>query len=800
MAFNSINTPLFFEEGSPLNFAPAGGSSLRKNDIFDIDVTLSLSLDSIFGKPEEKPTPLNPKRIALIIDKPSHPVPLDLEDEGPNPIPQPDLEEEKHFPSDDLEPEERIYAKHLSKEDQEKITEFLELEKEFVSFSQKFHMLRRNSPYQDTLDYCAKPIEYANVNRSTLSTIIDPFIPEGQESTESGNKKGWHNGAEEIHKTVIPLGYVICHTTKIVNACQGENVLLSIQERFAVLRPQILALNQVEGAPSIKEINSLNKKIHGLYAKLVEDKASNVDKCLAKGVKLAGRAIQYPLEQYVNKDDAGKWCKNGVSIIKNAYSAWKIGKACRYQKEWVHHLSPRILIDHQASEASQEQLNDETISFLNSLSLCKNVEEVKKIFKQRRMSIEEDVPNDFASWQQLFEGKRFRRYIIQSYYHSVGKKPVFNTDDVKSLLRKREKDFKATVDANLTKIFGFITTTHEFTFEEIKDFFAKQHIYLNCLEFPPQNKEEWELRINDLEFQRSLAKQWVEYQETSAKLLDQGLRQSLLSKNAIESKFLNYRWKENIASITLSLIQFALTFRGMHFSSIAAISEAFSIDLSKAGIPGIGLIYLLFPDTSLKIETLIASVSEYLFLGQYKPHTYSKESYKLFFQKRWLLFISKLHSQISLFKQFMLWINIRLVENCIMGLPKKPLEEYSKYTEIQEDEKQFQLKCRKRLKELKILLRQMRLLDEKKIIQPSYGRTGPNGEKVDSIEIIANTLEELDMEMFSERTREFIETNFGIKLTENRKDLKKEFEKFFLKNEMNFVNSNRKNRFIYTRE
>ncbi len=787
MVFHSINTPILPSTSEARAFPVENNDSAN-------DILKSLSDLNKFFHNQENPIPSNPKRKVEVL-------PPGLDEQEilePEVEMKPILFEEDLEPEGILEPQEEIYVKQLSEEDQKIIEAYVELVKDFVSLSKNFSMQKGNSQYQKLLNYFSARVEYAYVNRGTFSTIVN--FPDDQNFSESGNKRKWYSCAEEVHKTVIPFAQVVCHASELALTYKDKEALLSIQERFAVLRPQISALNQIEGTPSIKEINSFDKKINGLYSKLVEDKASNLDKCFFKVVKLAGRLIQYPLEQHFSKQVAGKLCKHGVRIVKNAYSAWKIGKACHYQKEWVYHLNPQIHIDHQASEASQEQLIKEAKGFLNSLDQCKNVEEVKKIFKQRGMSIKGDVPNNFASWQQLIEGKRFRRYIKQSYYHSVGKRRVFNRDKLASHLLKREKDFKDKVDLSLTKIFGFITTTREFTFEEINDFFAKQHIYLNLLEFPLQNKEEWELRINDLEFQRSLAKQLVEHQETLDKLLDQALRQSLLSKNAVEKESLNYRWKENIASITLSLIQCALTFRGMRFSSIAAISKALSVDLSKVGVPGIGLIYLLSPETSLKIETLISSISEYFFLGQYKPHTYSKESYKLCFQKRWLLFSYKIYSQISRLKHVMLWVNVRLVENCIMGLPKKPLEEYSKYTEIQEDKKQFQLKCRKRLKELKTQLRQLKLLDVKKIIQPSYGPPGPNDEKGDPIEIIVNTLEGLDMELFPKRSKQFIEENFGIKLTENPKDLKKDFEKFFLKDEMDFINSNRKNRFIYTRE
>ena len=458
-------------------------------------------------------------------------------------------------------------------------------------------------------------------------------------------------------------------------------------------------------------------------------------------------------------------------------------------------------------KTAQEKLIGEVHEFFFSLVDCEKIEEVRAKFTKIGLAFE--VPATIEAFQQQLRNPRFRRHLVRMYYHCTGQKGVILAkNEIFSLLQKREQEKNRQIEQSLPKI---IETCQKMTFEEIKTYLAQQHIHFNLinipnregLTLPPTNKSEWENCIQNEQFCRALAKQWVDFQETTAQLVLQALRQALLSKHTIESKFLFFRATQYAIGVISALIQWTFCSAPLKLITLSTIVEILVTDISKLGVPGLGVFYIfypLYPELNFKLESIFMLLAEHLFAVKYKPNEYSLESYKLMIQIRMVEIVLLAHAFQFLLKQIVLWLNIYLIETCLMRLKKKPLVEDSRYIQMSHQYEQYRLNCKERIQHLQKFLFQLRVKDAKLAITPQMMNSSESSTCEDPIEKIVKILESADIDYFPPQVIEFFEDHLGFKLTNGTKDkLQKHLEEFFCASEDEFMGSYRHNRFAYLR-
>jgi hypothetical protein len=130
---------------------------------------------------------------------------------------------------------------------------------------------------------------------------------------------------------------------------------------------------------------------------------------------------------------------------------------------------------------------------------------------------------------------------------------------------------------------------------------------------------------------------------------------------------------------------------------------------------------------------------------------------------------------------------MRLVENCMLGLEKKPIEQDSRYIHMTENYERHRLKCKHQIKALEECLNKLRIEDTKLMISPQ--QAGSKQPAIDPIQQLVAALEDANFDFFPKEVLEFFEEH-GLKLTETNKVLLKEnIEQFLCGTEDDFINS-----------
>lgn len=364
--------------------------------------------------------------------------------------------------------------------------------------------------------------------------------------------------------------------------------------------------------------------------------------------------------------------------------------------------------------------------------------------------------------------------------------------DIKALLQKRQLEFQDNVHKSLPEIKNHIAHCQNLTFDEINQYFADLHIHLDTLEDPPKNKNDWTKKIQLDVFHVELATEWIKHQETVAKLQEQVLRHALLSKNSLERSMLCFRCLENVASIFSSLIQIILVIPFFSTHAMLPFLKKLTTDLSKdkipltnIRIPHLGLTYLMFPEINLRVLDLFAIfIFEYVVGVAYRPHEYSFAGYKLSIQIKLLRMYLPICALMSGFEQALLWLNVQIVENCVLRLDRKP-SEHPRMVRINEKLEQQRLNCKQRIKDLEGCLNQLRLKDTR---ATAFAQEDPLNPDIDPFEILAKTVQDLNLEYFPESTRQLFESHLGIQSTKlTTVKMRKSLEDTFLTTEENFV-------------
>lgn len=559
-------------------------------------------------------------------------------------------------------------------------------------------------------------------------------------------------------------------------------------------------------------INHLNKKIEDEKQKATVKKPLKVGKLFSL---LSKTALEHLTE--ISHKAASKVCKSSYIIFKSICGIRELQVLNEQQKEWVHFLQPRIRVNINLPKDSDSDLvKIEAQDFIDSLKRCQNLEEVKCKFQEAGIHTIE-IPLIWEEWQSQINNWHFTRQLGKIYVFHSGKQLIMNDTQIISHLNHQKKEHGEKIKLALPAILDHIHKCNDLDFAEIINYFKRLHIHLDevnvpdphnpggKLTFSPTTKDEWNQCIQNIDFCEALTTQWINHQETTAQLALQGLRQALLSKNHVESKFLFFRGFAKIVDMAFSIIQLTICLPPiMLWKKTTSIIELFLKDLTKLDIPFIGFIHLfhpLYPDVNFRVNSLLITLIEHFFARKYKPNEYSKEGYQLSIQIRKLNFFGLIHLLLSYLEKTVLWLQIQLIEKPIKFLRKNPEhhDESIRFAEIDAKYKKKFDDCKMNIEKLKSRIVQLKIDDFKFSINPQQSKI-QGQEAPDPLQMISHDLEEAKFDFFPHNIREFFEENFGFKLTEeNKPQIQKNLEKVFSKTEDKFIASYQENRFSYLR-
>jgi hypothetical protein len=669
--------------------------------------------------------------------------------------------------------------------------------------------------YGTAIGYFLAGFEYFNVNHKNFLDAFKHFPPEEYYKIEAQLR--YVDSTFKYSNCGIPL---IFNIIKLYFRQQIRKDLDELQEKFEKLKAQSKnsdSQSTSSYAAYEKELQQIESCMDQLRHKLAKDQAETFQSGQKKFEKFIGRIAALPLEILggVEHNSAIKICKHVANIFGQIREIFEVQEACRIQDKWIFYLQPRISVNIDCptppAPTAQDKLHEEVNQFIKSLESCTTIKEIEN--KLNKVGIEIEIPYSFEEWKRKIKSNRFQRYLVQNYYYCIGKRPLLDKADVQSILKRRLQERKEKIDQSATFIQHHIRKCQHLEFDQIVAYFKVLHLNIdqvNCnqqpdLKCPPTSKDEWKQCIQDPAFCSALAAQWVDYHEMTGQMGLQALRQMLLSKNQVEHNFLRFRLFEYVISIVSSVLQLLVCLPKAKIWAATNALELFAVDLGKLGIPAIGLLYVfhpLYPDNNFKIENIFIRLAEHFFAIKYKPNEYSLEGYKIIFQIRWIGMIAIAHYLILLFQQTLLWLNIRLIENCIMRLDKKPFEEDMRYIQLNEAFEQERLNCKQRLQELSNGLKMLKIEDAKLNIHPSYRQEEKDKDKFDPIQNFVDAFKDpnIDFSLFPEEVHQFFEENLGFKLTEpNKAHLQKALEEFLSAPENQFTNAYQDNILKYLR-
>lgn len=578
---------------------------------------------------------------------------------------------------------------------------------------------------------------------------------------------------------------------------------------------------------SIDRVLKNHARVSQFQAELAKDNDDAKSKSCLKGVRLLTKLSAIGLGGaglgFLASKTANTVTKSAYKIFKTSLAAWNCYYMFRDQKEWMFHLQPDWLVnigpkDPTAEEEerleieleAQEDLIHDAKEFLISLNKCTSLDEVEKIFKS--LNVPFPLPPTIDHFKQMLrKNPRFGRDLVQCYYYHVGRRATISASKLLSAIDKKEEEHHRKIDQCLPFITGEINKCQiqNLSFDGIQDHFAKLHIDIDSitisvagdLPLPPTNALEWgECTQND-EFIRALAGKWVEHQEATAQMVMQALRQALLSKHQVERQFLIFQAVEIGVGFLSTVIQLYLC-SPIQSHAISFFLEVLIKDIAKWGPSGVGVFYLgtpLYPGVKFKIDVLFMQLAKHFFAKSYKPNEYSLEGYLLILKQNWTKLLMLVFYLQFMLQQGQLWINVRLVDNCIKGLENKSLAEDLHYIDLAYQYNQKIISCKQAVKDFEKDLQELKVKDTQLTIQPQSQNTSDNDEPSGPIHDIIDALKEADIEYFPPLVIEFFENHLGFeKLSnDNKEELLNHLNNFFSKSEEKFLSSYLSNRFAY---
>lgn len=774
----------------------------KKNNNRDIEVTSSEVSRPIFQ------TPRNSPRVASLREM----------NNSPSADPLRGIADEEDDTSQDGEdlPSQfpNIAIEHTSENESSTSTDGNSYRQRLQDLKDHYMKWRENvEDYEQASKYLFKPWEYINDNKIATLSTIKRFAPE------------YHDMAEALLKNSDSNFRWTESTTHFLISIMQYSYIREVQETLNEYEKMILGAKS-SGSSSSDMNRNIRKNIYKFQQLLNNDQEKARSIAAKKFGCITAKALTSPFERVaeISSKNASRVTKSAYNVYKSYLKLLDISHIWSLQIEWLFYLQPVISVNIFSDETAeqiqfqQERSNSQAefykdvqdfFKFLKDPDPNRTIEEIKAKFQEIGSSFA--LPSTVEEFRTLLQDSRFQNKIGQEYFYCKGQRLDFLDYQATNLLNKNGENRNKRVDAYLAKQ---LCDTHlpdckDLSFKEINNYFKKLHIRIdlitelpnnNGLTLPPTTKKEWDVCIQDGDFLRALAGQWIDHQDANVQLIYQTTRQAILTKLNIEKKFLLFRVVQTTIEIASSLIQGILSFCNSHaqmpLSLISAVVEVMTKDFAKFGIPGLGIIHVFHPlytNINFKFEYMLIKLAEHFFAIPYKPNEYSLESYLLALQTVKIKFAIYRNAFSLKLKQTLLWINIRLIENCVMGLARQPLTEDERYQRLTEVNNNHRLNLETTFNEVKGKVKELVAEDAKLMIHP--GMKKPDD---DPFQIIAETFQDTNIENFPSHIVEFFEEHLDIVLAnQTQESFKDHLVTFFSQKEGEFLKSFSSTRFHY---
>lgn len=576
---------------------------------------------------------------------------------------------------------------------------------------------------------------------------------------------------------------------------------------------------------STDRILKKHSSVNQFQSKLEQDKDEAKNKICLKGAHLISQfsGVALTILDILRLKTASKVTKSTYKIFKISMASLNCYNMNHNHKEWMFHLQPYFLVNiepenptsdeeenFEAKLDAQEELIENVKDFLISLEGSSSLEEVKKILKDLNLSFA--LPATIDQFKQMFRNPRFVRDLVQCYYYLVGRRAAISASKLFAAIKKKEEEHNRKINHCLPFIIDHVAECQKqnLSFAEIRAHFAKLHIDINSItipnddDLPPTDEVKWRECVQNDEFIKALAGRWVDFQEATAQMVMQTLRQALESKLEVERKFLLFQAVEIGVGFISTIAQLCLCNPQIKLIAISSALEILFTDIAKLGegYPGLGVFHLgspLYPGVKFKIESLFLLIAKHFFAIPYKPNEYSLKGYFLSMQLQWAKLLSLFYSLLFMLQTGVLWINIRLVDNCIKSLEVKSLEQDPRYIDLWEQYDHRIADCTQAEKNAENDLWKLKVEDVNLIFNSHSQKTRANYEPSNPIKDIVDSMREADIDYFPPLVIEFFENHLGFtKLSNaNKEELEKHLKMFFSQSEENFLSSYGANRFDY---
>lgn len=488
------------------------------------------------------------------------------------------------------------HSKRIYTELEEILVDLKQWEKEYKIFNANFEK------YKNRLNFPLKQIKSQNEYSDQINIILNEILPENQSTAILEEFERLYN----VAKPIKPSANLILDSVKYHLLSRKKTNIEKIDERIN----QWAAASKALGIPISAE--ELQKRSSDLQKKLTE--ASK-----ALGIPISAEELQRRSSDLQKKlKDDQKAAE--ASIHKMGFKLGKVS-ICDFAPFAIKRI----------------------VSIPNL-----KTEKIRRIFKSAF-----DIWKDFQGLQKLSDFSQDLEKL-----KAETQKTVQNSDQAKELLDKRRLDFEEKVDHAKSHIDRLLIECRPKSFNEIKDFLAKNHIHAENVPSFPDNHHDYLLAIRDEKFKSKLAREWVQHQETLSSLNEQGAKCLLLQKIKQERSFIPWQQAEYGLSLFSTVAYAAYSiFTFSAFRTIKKILRILNFNFIDIPHKGVGFTILILPDLNANMLELGIMAFSLGWGIVKKPHFHSMEGYKLtaslkwtelnFFIKHYCLHLKKLRYNIS---------------------------------------------------------------------------------------------------------------------------------------------------------
>lgn len=189
---------------------------------------------------------------------------------------------------------------------------------------------------------------------------------------------------------------------------------------------------------------------------------------------------------------------------------------------------------------TQAELKDRAKLFYRDLQKCSTVEELTVVFQKVNIPLKYSCINEF---KEHLLNPRFGRNLVQYFFYNEGQNLALNSEMISCILMKKKEARDDKINRARSFILEQMNQCKNHSLKEVVEHFSKLHIDVlsviredeNDPKITLSNTFDWNDSIKNEEFLIKLTAKWVDFQETTALLAKQGLKQILLLKYKSEA-------------------------------------------------------------------------------------------------------------------------------------------------------------------------------------------------------------------------------------------------------------------------